>query len=94
MNVVRRQFDERLGMNGVNEMQIEGSDQIGSFKVDHGGLSRKGKLPEAVHELEKQMIEEAMARSGGNQRLASEILGITERMLGYRLKNYGLKPFV
>jgi DNA-binding protein Fis len=37
------------------------------------------------------MIEAAMVRSGGNQRVASEILGITERMLGYRLKHYGLK---
>ncbi|OGW80308.1 MAG: hypothetical protein A3G33_03710 [Omnitrophica bacterium RIFCSPLOWO2_12_FULL_44_17] len=72
-------------------MEIQGSDQIGSFKVDHGGLSRKGRLPEAVHELEKQMILEALRRTGGNQRIASEILGITERMLGYRLKHYGLK---
>jgi DNA-binding NtrC family response regulator len=72
-------------------MEIQGSDQIGSFKVAHKGLSRNGKLPQAVHELEKQMIEEAMVRSGGNQRRASEILGITERMLGYRLKQYELK---
>jgi len=72
-------------------MEIQGSDQIGSFKADHAGLSRKGKLPDAIHEMEKQMIEKAMVRSGGNQRLASEILGITERMLGYRLKHYGLK---
>ena len=72
-------------------MEIQGSDQIGSFKVDHAGLSRKGKLPDAIHDLEKQMIEEAMVRSGGNQRLASEILGITERMLGYRLKHYGFR---
>ena len=75
-------------------MEMQGSDQIGSFRVDHAGLSRTGKLPQAVHDLEKKMIEEAMARSGGNQRVASEILGITERMLGYRLKHYSLKPFV
>lgn len=74
-------------------MEIQGSDQIGSFKVDQSGLLRKGKLPDAIHELEKQMIEEAMARSGGNQRVASEILGITERMLGYRLKHYGFRGF-
>ena len=82
------------GMNGVNKMQIEGSDQIRNFKMESSGPLRKGKLPDAVHELEKQMIQEAMARSGGNQRLASEILGITERMLGYRLKHYGLKSCV
>ena len=63
----------------------EGSHKSGGVTV------RTGKLPDAVHELEKQMIKEAMVRSGGNQRLASEILGITERMLGYRLKHYGLK---
>jgi DNA-binding NtrC family response regulator len=72
-------------------MEMQGSDSTDGFKVDHAGLSRKGKLPDAIHDLEKQMIEEAMVRSGGNQRLASEILGITERMLGYRLKHYGFK---
>ena len=66
------------------------SGEEGFSKI--GGTSgRTGKLPDAVHELEKRMIEEAMVRSGGNQRLAAEILGITERMLGYRLKHYGLK---
>ncbi len=75
-------------------MEKQGSDQVGGFGMDHGGLSRKGKLPDAVHGLERQMILEAMARSGGNQRLASRILGITERMLGYRLKQYGLKSYI
>ncbi|MFH0984509.1 MAG: helix-turn-helix domain-containing protein [Candidatus Omnitrophota bacterium] len=74
-------------------MEIEGSGETDGLKVDHAGLSRKGKLPDAIHDLEKQMIEEAMVRSGGNQRLASEILGITERMLGYRLKHYSLRSF-
>ena len=55
---------------------------------------RKGKLPDAVHELEKRMIEEALLRAGGNQRMAAEILGITERMLGYRLEHYNLKSFI
>ena len=74
-------------------MEMQGSGETGEHKVDHAGLSRKGRLPDAIHDLEKQMIEEAMVRSGGNQRLASEILGITERMLGYRLKHYGLRSF-
>lgn len=74
-------------------MDTKDSGETSGFKVDHAGLSRKGKLPDAIHDLEKQMIEEAMVRSGGNQRLASEILGITERMLGYRLKHYGLRSF-
>ena len=60
-------------------------------KLGRGGSPGEGKLLEAICGLERKMIEEAMVRSGGNQRLASEILGITERMLGYRLKHYGLK---
>lgn len=75
-------------------METQESERAAKLKLDHAGFSRKGKLPEAVHELEKQMIQEAMERSVGNQRLASEILGISERMLGYRLKHYGLKLLV
>ena len=71
----------------------DGKKETESFPKAGGMSARTGKLPQAVHELEKQMIEEAMVRSGGNQRLASEILGITERMLGYRLKQYGLRSF-
>jgi DNA-binding NtrC family response regulator len=74
-------------------MKIQGSDQIGSFKMDPKRSLNKGKLPQAVRALEKQLIQEAMVCSRGNQRWASEILGITERMLGYRLKHYGLKSY-
>ena len=55
-------------------------------------LHEEGHLPKAVAELEKQMIKTALLKSGGNQRRASQFLGITERMLGYKLKRYGYKP--
>ncbi len=45
-------------------------------------------LPDAVEALEKQMIEEAMRQASNNQRKASKSLGITERILGYKLKKY------
>lgn len=48
-------------------------------------------MVEAVESLEKRMILEAMEKTEGNQRKASKILGITERMLGYKIKNYQLK---
>jgi len=50
-----------------------------------------GSLPKSVEELERQMIQEALRQTGGNQRKASRLLGITERMLGYKLKIYHLK---
>lgn len=48
-------------------------------------------LPETVENLERQMIDRAMKQTSGNQRKAAKILGITERMLGYKLKLYGIK---
>jgi DNA-binding protein Fis len=36
------------------------------------------------------MIREALARSGGVQTRAAELLGISERVLRYKLRKYGL----
>jgi len=47
-------------------------------------------LTAAVEGLERRMIKEALARSGGVQTRAAEQLGITERALRYKLKKYGL----
>ena len=49
------------------------------------------KLPEAVEQLEQQLIQDALRKTGGIQRRASRLLGITERKLGYKLKRYGFK---
>ncbi len=50
-----------------------------------------GPLRESVEELEKQLIVESMERTKDNQTKAAEILGLSERMLRYKLKKYGLK---
>jgi Nif-specific regulatory protein len=44
-------------------------------------------LPEIVESIEKQKIEEALHKFG-SQRKAAKALGITERMLGYKVKKY------
>jgi DNA-binding NtrC family response regulator len=49
-----------------------------------------GDLPRAVEKLEKKLIQEAFKKTGGNQRKAAKILGVTERILGYKVKIYGL----
>ncbi|MFZ5802259.1 MAG: nif-specific transcriptional activator NifA [Candidatus Omnitrophota bacterium] len=48
-------------------------------------------LLEQVAELEKRLIRESLAKTGGNQRQTAKKLGITERILGYKIKKYGLK---
>ena len=47
-------------------------------------------LDAAVEGLERRMMREALVRSGGVQTRAAELLGISERVLRYKLKKYGL----
>ena len=44
-----------------------------------------------TEELEKRLITSAMKKADGNQSKASEILGINERNLRYKLKKYAMK---
>ena len=47
-------------------------------------------LPEIVESIEKQRIREALEKYK-TQRNAAKALGITERMLGYKIKNYQIQ---
>ncbi|HNZ64780.1 MAG TPA: sigma-54 dependent transcriptional regulator [Smithella sp.] len=50
-----------------------------------------GILRDSVDDLEKKLIMEAMEKTQDNQTRAADLLGISERMLRYKLKKYGLK---
>lgn len=50
-------------------------------------LERQG----ALWEMERKMIEEALARAGGNKSKAAKLLGITRRMLYTKLAKFGLE---
>jgi len=54
-------------------------------------LPGSGNLPEAVEQLERKLIQNALRETGGNQRKAAKVLGVTERILGYKVKTYGFK---
>ena len=58
-----------------------------------GAVDKKALSPfrESVEELEKKLITESMKKTQDNQTKAAEILGMSERMLRYKLKKYGLK---
>lgn len=47
-------------------------------------------LPEAVALLERTRIKEALKKSGGVKTKAAEMLGISERVLRYKLEKYGI----
>jgi len=48
-------------------------------------------LPGVLADIERQAIESALERTGGIQTQAAEALGISERVLRYKMKKYGLE---
>ena len=64
----------------------EGMDVSAEDKKEDDGVLRR-----SMEELEKKMIVEALEKSGGHQSRAAVLLGISERMLRYKLKKYGWK---
>lgn len=52
---------------------------------------KTGKLYEVIENVEKEMIIEALKRNKWVQTKAAEELGISERVLRYKLKKYGIK---
>jgi DNA-binding NtrC family response regulator len=47
-------------------------------------------LVAAVEGMERRMIRDALLKADGTQTRAAELLGISERVLRYKLKKYGL----
>jgi DNA-binding NtrC family response regulator len=48
-------------------------------------------LPEKVKKLEKNEIQRALRQNGGIKSKTARALGITERILSYKIKTYGIK---
>ena len=48
------------------------------------------KMPQALDKVEKQLIKEMLKRVGGVKIAAAKQLGITERMIGYKMKKLKL----
>lgn len=48
-------------------------------------------LPEKVKKLEKNEIQRALRASGGVKSKAARALGVTERVLSYKIKTYGIQ---
>ena len=62
-----------------------------AFPSRDTGKKSDSLLRESVEELEKKLIAESMEKAQDNQTKAAEILGMSERMLRYKLKKYSLK---
>ncbi|QLA18977.1 sigma-54-dependent transcriptional regulator [Desulfolutivibrio sulfoxidireducens] len=62
---------------------VEGADPFASLRFDPDNMPR---LKEATNRVAAMLIEQAMEMSGGNQTVASRILGISQQALSLKLK--------
>jgi len=62
-----------------------------SLRVDQSGMNARGTLKKSIESFEYQMVRQAMKETDNHQTKAANLLGISERMLRYKLKKYGLK---
>jgi Nif-specific regulatory protein len=51
-----------------------------------------GMLQESLDRLERELISEALKTARGNQAKAAKSLGVTERIMGLRVKRFGIDP--
>jgi Nif-specific regulatory protein len=64
-----------------------------SLQMAHGKESaQKMSMDEIIENKEKELIIDALKRVGGLQRKTAAELGITERILGYKIKKYKILP--
>ncbi|RTZ91752.1 MAG: sigma-54-dependent Fis family transcriptional regulator [Deltaproteobacteria bacterium] len=85
-NVVERVIllseGETLSAANLPEDLFPAENRWGEFMKDAATLR------EAKRKLEREMIQQALLRTGGDKRKASESLGITLRALQYKIKEY------
>jgi two-component system NtrC family response regulator len=65
--------------------------QEGKSEMGWGLQKREKTLPESLEEIEKDLIVKALHQHQGVQTKAAESLGISERVLRYKIKKYGIR---
>lgn len=78
------------GEKGIPSLAAFKPPAYASQIEESGSGAEGGSLPDRVETLERKMISEVLERTQGNQRKAASLLGLTERMLGYKIKKFGL----
>ena len=56
----------------------------GGFQLPPGGV--------VLEHLEKDLVRQALERSGGNQTRAARMLGLNRDQIRYRIEKFGLRP--
>ncbi len=62
-----------------------------SENPENTDLPESSKTPQSLEEQEREAIRSALARNGGHRKAAAEELGISQRTLYRKIKDYGLE---
>jgi Nif-specific regulatory protein len=60
--------------------------------AEASGTVISGSLSEAVVAFESNLIQDALKTTRGNRARAARLLGTTERIIGYKIRRYGIEP--
>jgi Nif-specific regulatory protein len=60
--------------------------------IDRHDTTAKPSFTEIIANKERELIVDALKKCGGQQRKAAQELGLTERILGYKIHKYGIHP--
>lgn len=106
MNSLRKQLDESRGLGGVGAyapipavdadnlpVATVGNQPQGNVGAVEEAEAEEIREPESLNlsDMGRQMLEKALERNGGNRKRAAQELGISDRTLYRRLKQYGLE---
>ena len=102
MELLKKQIEEQHGRT-INTVQLPSSNQLAPIQpvapiqsVAEDAFAEEYVEPEKepenlnLNDISKQMLEKALERNHGNRRKAAQELGISDRTLYRRLKQYGL----
>ena len=85
VNLADMKRDDHLSINHFPSLL-----EVASFEQDTPP-EHTNNLPEAIENLEKQFIMQALQKSGGNRALTAKLLGIHSSALYRKLSKYGLE---
>ena len=102
MNSLRKQFDSARGVQTTSTQPNLPSVIQGAAGGSGADMRQEQAVMDAVAEeisepeslnledIGRQMVEKALERNGGNRKKAAKELGISDRTLYRRIKQYGL----
>ena len=83
---------ERATALCVDEKIVIDDLQLAAESVVEDGIAREGEtLDDHINRIEKQLILEALAKTGFNRTAAARLLGVTFRSLRYRIERLGIE---